>query len=79
MKNKLLFTFSFGFMALHGNSQTIKENIDKQYKNPQRIENAARADVYIQKNKITADSAAAKDNMPLSTTKKEKKKACKKS
>jgi len=79
MKNKLLFILSFGFMSLQGNSQTIKENIDRQHKNPKRIENAARADVFIQKNKIASDSTVAKDNMPLSTTKKKRKKANKKS
>lgn len=37
-------------------AQTIKQNIDKQYKNPQRQEQAAKADVHLHKNKNIIDT-----------------------
>ncbi len=78
MKTKLLLGFSLAIMALQVHSQSIKENIESQHKDPSRIENAAKADVYLHKKKITSDSNYVKSNSPTVATKQKRKKICKK-
>ncbi len=59
-------------------SQTVKENIDKQIKDPKTAENAAKADVYVQK-KIISDSVTIQRNdQSLVSKKNKRKKHCKK-
>lgn len=56
-------------------SQTIKENIKTQSKDPKTAENAAKADVYILENKKkVTDTAPASANTDRNTKHKRKKK-----
>ena len=69
------------FISMISFSQTIKENIEKQSKDPKTIENAAKADVYIvsDKKKIgNTPSALSSTNQSVIAKKTRKKKACRK-
>jgi len=46
-------------------SQTVKQKIDKQIKDPKTAENSAKADVYIQKKMIRDSGLVKKNNQPL--------------
>ncbi|MBA2562681.1 MAG: hypothetical protein H0V14_07145 [Chitinophagaceae bacterium] len=79
MKNKAITLLSaLTLLSVTSFSQTVKENIDKQMKDPKTAENAAKADVYIQKK--NADSILMqKTNQPVLSEKKNKKrKHCRK-
>ncbi len=79
MKNKAITLLSaLSLLSVTSFSQTVKENIDKQMKDPKTAENAAKADVYIQKK--NADSILRQQaNQPvLSGKKSKKKKHCRK-
>lgn len=67
----LAFCLSSGAFA-----QTIKDNIEKQAKNPATTERAAKADVYIQRHKITNNSAADRKAQSATTDRKKHKKHC---
>ena len=74
MKNKPVTLLSaLILLSVTSFSQTVKENIDKQMKDPKTAENAAKADVYIQKK--NADSISMqKTNQPILSGKKNKRK-----
>ena len=78
MKNKPITLLSaLILLSVTSFSQTVKENIDKQMKDPKTAENAAKADVYIQKKNDSI--AMQKTNQPvLSGKKNKKKKHCRK-
>jgi len=60
---KIIFTFiiSASMISFNASAQTIRENIDKLAKDKAtQEERAAKADVYIMKNKITDDSTNVK-------------------
>ncbi|MCU7548916.1 hypothetical protein OCK74_07300 [Chitinophagaceae bacterium LB-8] len=60
---KLLFIISgFLFFSVSLNAQTVREKIDQQAKDPKAKENAAKADVYIAKQKEIADSSKMKSD-----------------
>ena len=72
MKNKAITLLSaFTLLSVTSFSQTVKENIDRQMKDPKTAENAAKADVYIQKKN---DSISVQTNQPVLLGKKNKKK-----
>lgn len=74
----LLFLLTFISMTSFG--QSVREQIDKAAKDPKTAENAAKADVWLHRYNIGADSIqTAKTAQPLSTINKQKKKRCKKS
>ncbi len=50
--NIFLISVAFCLLSLNGYSQTIKDKINKQAEDPATKENAAKADVYVQKNII---------------------------
>jgi hypothetical protein len=52
-KKSCLFIVASIFISMISFSQTIKENIEKQSKDPKTAENAAKADVFIPGNKKT--------------------------
>ena len=73
MKNKAISLVSvFILLSFASFSQTVKENIDKQMKDPKTAENAAKADVYIQKKNDSISTQ--KTNQPVLSGKKKKKK-----
>lgn len=57
-------TIALCFLSLNSFSQTVNDKINKQAKDPATKENAAKADVYIQKN-IIADTATLNKNTGL--------------
>ena len=76
MKNKAITLLSaLTLLSVTSFSQTVKENIDRQMKDPKTAENAAKADVYIQKKN---DSLSMQTNQPVLSGKKNKKKYCRK-
>ncbi len=53
MKTKFFtIAFSLSLLSLNSISQTVRDKINKQAKDPATRENAAKADVYVQKNII---------------------------
>ncbi len=76
-KNTLLFLLSFIAMTSFG--QTVQEKIDKAAKDPKTEENAAKADVYLHRHNIGADTLKTTKPQPAAPANKKKKKACKKS
>lgn len=63
------------FLSMISFSQTIKENIERQSKDPKTAENAAKADVYIMDNKKKiSDSTSVPSKADRSTKKSRKKK-----
>ncbi len=78
MKNKAITLLSaFTLLSFTSFSQTVKENIDKQMKDPKTAENAAKADVYIQKKNDSISMQKTKQPV-LSGKKNKKKKHCRK-
>ena len=82
MKKSFALITGLIFIATASFSQTIKENIQKQAKDPKTAENAAKADVIIINKKTVTDSTAVKQqaatsNQTKSTAKRKKK--CRKS
>jgi len=80
MKNRvIILMFAITLSGTTSFSQTLKERIDKQIKDPKTAENSAKADVYIQKKKLI-DSVVNKgnDQQLLSKKKNKRKKHCKK-
>jgi hypothetical protein len=63
IKKFCLVTTASMFIAMTSFSQTIKENIEKQSKDPKTIDNAAKADVYVvgDKKKISDPISAPGD------------------
>ncbi len=79
MKNKAIILLSaFAMLSVTSFSQTVKENIDKQMKDPMTAENAAKADVYIQKRNADSISMTQVNQPALSKKKNKKKKHCRK-
>ena len=82
MKKKFcLFITTSMFISMISFSQTIKENIEKQSKDPKTVENAAKADVYIvsDKKKISntpSEESATNQNRTAKNSR--KKKSCRK-
>jgi len=72
-KISLLLGFSVCIMSASF-AQTIKENLEKRAKDPATAENAAKADVYILRNKISNDSTSARKLQPVMTDKKKNRK-----
>ncbi len=74
MKHKAVILLSaFAMLSFTSFSQTVKEKIDNQMKDPKTAENAAKADVYIQKK--NADSITMPQvSQPASSEKKNRKK-----
>ena len=78
MKNRAITLLSaLTLLSVTSFSQTVKENIDKQMKDPKTAENAAKADVYIQKKNANSISMQ-KTNQPVSGKKNKRKKHCSK-
>lgn len=74
MQKKIIMLTAFTIIAGSAFSQTAPA-IDKSLKDPKRAENAAKADVYVQKNKVIADSVAP-TVLNANTVKKKKKSSC---
>jgi hypothetical protein len=82
MKKLILLVVATGIISFNSFSQTVQQKIDKKVKDPKTAENAARADVFISKNKSIFDStttAKAKTNNTASVKKKRNKTCNKKS
>ena len=74
MHRKIVFLFlTLAFFFTGSFAQTVNENINKRAKDPQTAENAAKADVYIIRNKRTIDSLEAVNNTPPAERKKGRK------
>ena len=77
MRQKIAFLLLISaFVNTNSFAQTVNENIDKRAKDPKTAENAAKADVYILRNKTTIDSLEAVK--PTSSTERKKAKKAKK-
>jgi hypothetical protein len=72
MKKKVMLMGIISFLSLSSFAQTIRENIDKQEKDPKRIENAAKADVYLHDKTIISDSLQKEQRVIISNKKKKK-------
>ena len=59
-------------------SQTVKEKIDKQIKDPKTAENSGKADVYVQKKMINDSVLIRKSQLLLVKKKNKRAKYCKK-
>ena len=80
MKKKVAtLIFAITFLSASAFSQIVNEKIDKQIKDPKTPENSGKADVYIQKKRLT-DSEENKehDQQLLSKKKNKRKRHCKK-
>ena len=82
VKKSSLFIAGLLFISMASFSQTIKENIEKQAKDPKTAENAAKADVLLINKKAITDSTSvrqkpATSNQTKSTVKRKKKKCSK--
>ena len=64
------------FVAMVSFSQTTKQAIDKAAKNPQRQENAAKADVRLHNKKIITDSSSLQQTPANKKKKKKHAKRC---
>lgn len=76
MKKFALLAITAGFMSIGSIAQSVQEKIEKQSKDPKTAENAAKADVFISKNKSIFDSttnATGTKSSKASTGKKKKK------
>lgn len=74
MKNKFfIILLVAGLTSYNSFSQTVKENIDKQHKDPSNKEKAARADVYILPKKVTDSNADQKTKQTVVINTKKKK------
>jgi hypothetical protein len=62
------------FTFLSSEAQSVQEKIDKQAKDPKTAENAAKADVYVSKNRAIFDSTSSVASSATSEVKKERKK-----
>ena len=70
------------FIAISGYSQTAQEKVEKQVKDPKRMENAGKADVITMDKKSIFDSTTFKNNSEavdrVTTKASTKKKTCRK-
>ena len=79
MKKKAVFLiFVFTSVAASSFSQTVKEKIDKQIRDPKTTENSGKADVYIQKKTIYDSVAIQTKDQPLVSKRVKRKGHCKK-
>ena len=85
MKKYFTLLTAITFVSLAANAQSVEKKIEEQAKDKKRVENAAKADVYIiNKRNITDSSTTIKEassaNANVKAAKKQhKKKRCKKS
>jgi hypothetical protein len=78
MKKFTILMIVFAIASITTFSQTVQEKLDKQHNDPKTRENAARADVYVSKNKSIFDSTTIKANENTKVVKAAKKKKCRK-